>query len=274
MVGAANAAPTFDTEVVVTPMQLIDSHCHLDYPPLSDEADALIARCEAQGISRIVVPATTAARWPALVDFVRPRPSLALALGLHPIYLDEHTSAHVDSLADWVMRESACAIGEIGLDYFVETLDRERQQGVFEAQLTVAEQTSLPVILHVRRSHDATIATLKKRKFRQGGIVHAFAGSAEQAREFIKLGFKLGFGGVMTYESATRVRKLAATLPLESIVLETDAPDMKPVDWPDEHNSPLALMGNFRALCSLRSESPEQIAAVTTANSMAALRLC
>ena len=129
------------------------------------------------------------------------------------------------------------------------------------------------MILHVRRSHDATIATLKRRKFGQGGIVHAFAGSAEQAREFIKLGFRLGFGGVMTYDSATRVRKLAATLPLESIVLETDAPDMKPADWPDEHNSPLALIGNFRALCSLRSESPERIAAVTTANSIAALRL-
>ena len=254
-------------------LQLIDSHCHLDYPPLSDEVDALIARCAADGISRIVVPATTAARWPALADFVRPRPVLALALGLHPIYLDEHTAVHIDSLAEWVQQESPCAIGEIGLDYLVETLDRDRQLQLFEAQLAVAEQTNLPVILHVRRSHDATIATLKKRKFSQGGIVHAFAGSAEQAREFIKLGFKLGFGGVMTYESATRVRKLAATLPLDSIVLETDAPDMKPADWPDEHNSPLALPGNFRALCSLRSETPEHIAAVTTANSMAALRL-
>lgn len=254
-------------------LQLIDSHCHLDYPPLSDEADALIARGVAQGISRIVVPATTAARWPALADFVRPRPALALALGLHPIYLDEHTTAHIDSLADWVQQDSPCAIGEIGLDYFVDTLDRDRQQQLFEAQLAVAEQAKLPVILHVRRSHDATIATLKKRKFSQGGIVHAFAGSAEQAREFIRLGFKLGFGGVMTYESATRVRKLAATLPLDSIVLETDAPDMKPADWPDEHNSPLALLGNFQALCRLRSEPPEQIAAVTTANSKAALRL-
>lgn len=258
-------------------LQLIDSHCHLDYPPLLDDADALILRCRAEGISRIVVPATTAARWPALADFVRPRPTLALALGLHPIYLDEHSAADIDSLADWVKRELPCAIGEIGLDYFVERpdrdQDRDRQQQLFEAQLAVAEQANLPVILHVRRSHDATIATLKKRKFAQGGIVHAFAGSAEQAREFIKLGFKLGFGGVMTYESASRVRKLAASLPLDCIVLETDAPDMKPANWPDEHNSPLALLGNFRALCSLRSETPEQIAAITTANSKAALRL-
>lgn len=254
-------------------LQLIDSHCHLDYPPLSDEADALIARCAAQGICCIVVPATTAARWPALAEFVRPRAALALALGLHPIYLGEHTSEQVDSLFDWAKRESACAIGEIGLDYYVETLDRDQQQRLFEAQLAVAEQAGLPVILHVRRSHDATIATLKRRKFDQGGIVHAFAGSAEQAREFIKLGFKLGFGGVMTYESATRVRKLAASLPLDSIVLETDAPDMKPANWPDEHNSPLALLGNFHALCNLRGESPEQIAAVTTANSKAVLRL-
>ncbi len=254
-------------------MQLIDSHCHLDYPPLSDEADALIARCAGNGIFRIVVPATTASRWPALADFVRPRPALALALGLHPIYLDEHTSEQIDSLFEWARRESACAIGEIGLDYFVETLDRQRQQTLFERQLAVAEQAQLPVILHVRRSHDATIATLKRRKFAQGGIVHAFAGSAEQAREFIKLGFKLGFGGVMSYESASRVRKLAATLPLDAFVLETDAPDMKPANWPDEHNSPLALITNFRALCSLRSETPAQIAAATTANCQAALRL-
>ncbi len=254
-------------------LQLIDSHCHLDYPPLSTDADALIARCVADGIRRIVVPATTAARWPALADFVRPRPLLALALGLHPIYLDEHRADDVESLPEWVRREAPCAIGEIGLDYYVETLDRDRQQALFEAQLAVAAQANLPVILHVRRSHDATIATLKRCKFDQGGIVHAFAGSAEQAREFIKLGFKLGFGGVMTFDSATRVRKLAATLPLDSIVLETDAPDMKPADWPEEHNSPLALVGNFRALCSLRTESPELIAAVTTANSNAALRL-
>lgn len=254
-------------------LQLIDSHCHLDYPPLVEQADALIARCVVEGVGRIVVPATTAARWPALADFVRPRPQLALALGLHPIYLEEHTSEHINSLADWVRRESPCAIGEIGLDYYVETLARDRQQHLFEAQLAVAAQAGLPVILHVRRSHDATIATLKRRQFAHGGIVHAFAGSAEQAREFIKLGFKLGFGGVMTYESASRVRKLAATLPLESIVLETDAPDMKPADWPDEHNSPLALLVNFRALCQLRAESPEQIAAATTANSRTALRL-
>ncbi|NQD38383.1 TatD family hydrolase [Permianibacter sp. IMCC34836] len=254
-------------------MQLIDSHCHLDYPPLSDDADALLARCAAEGISRIVVPATTAARWPALVAFVRSRPMLALALGLHPIYLDEHGPAQIADLATWVQRERPCAIGEIGLDYFVETLDRERQQQLFEAQLAVAEQAHLPVILHVRRSHDATIATLKRRKFTQGGIVHAFAGSAEQAREFIKLGFKLGFGGVMTYDSATRVRKLAASLPLDAIVLETDAPDMKPADWPEPHNSPLALVGNFRALCALRPEPAEQIAAVTSANARQALRL-
>lgn len=254
-------------------LQLIDSHCHLDYSPLVEAADALIAEGVANGIARIVVPATTAPRWPALAALVRSRPQLALALGLHPIYLDEHRPEHIDSLVEWVQRESPCAVGEIGLDYYVEALDRERQQQLFDAQLAVAEQARLPVILHVRRSHDATIATLKRRKFAHGGIVHAFAGSAEQAREFIKLGFKLGFGGVMTYASASRVRKLAATLPLDSIVLETDAPDMKPADWPDAHNSPLALLGNFQVLCQLRDESPEQIAAATTANSQAALRL-
>lgn len=252
---------------------LIDSHCHLDYPPLVEQLDDLIARGAAAGITRFVVPATTAARWPGLADLVRPRPMLALALGLHPVYLDEHRREHIDSLMAWVKRESPCAIGEIGLDYFVETLNRAQQQELFEAQLAVAVQVCLPVILHVRRAHDATIATLKRCRFSHGGIVHAFAGSVEQAREFIKLGFKLGFGGVMTYENANRVRKLAATLPLDAMVLETDAPDMKPAHWPEEHNSPLALHYNFQVLCQLRSESPEQIAAATTANARAVLRL-
>lgn len=254
-------------------LQLIDSHCHLDYPPLRERADELIAQAGAHGIGRIVVPATTAARWPDLVALVRTRPTLAMALGLHPVYLDDHRADDVPALADWVKRESPCAIGEIGLDYFVESLARDRQQRLFEDQLTMAEQAQLPVILHVRRSHDATIATLKRCKFRQAGIVHAFAGSTEQAGEFIKLGFKLGFGGVMTFERARRVRKLASCLPLDSIVLETDAPDMKPVGWPFEHNSPLALLANFRALCALRTESPELIAAATSANSRTVLRL-
>lgn len=254
-------------------MTLFDTHCHFDYPPLCDGVSDLIDQCLSLGISRWLVPATTYERFPHICQFVAEHKSMHLALGLHPVYLAEHLPQHIEALDDWVMRYRPVAIGEIGLDYFVETLDRDAQQHLFEAQIHCAMRHQLPLILHVRRSHDAVIQTLKRCQFQLGGIVHAFAGSREQANEFIKLGFCLGFGGVMTYEGSKRVRRLATELPLSAIVLETDAPDMRPADWSLEHNLPTSLSMGFKALCSLRAEDAEQLAAQTTQNAIRVLGL-
>ena len=252
---------------------LFDTHCHFDYPPLSHDVVALVEQCRTLGISRWLVPATTFARFPEICSFVAAHPRMYLALGLHPVYLREHLPEHINALDEWVERCKPVAIGEIGLDYFVETLDRALQQSLFESQIECAKRHRLPLILHVRRSHDVVIQTLKRCQFSHGGIVHAFAGSREQANEFIKLGFCMGFGGVMTYEGSTRVRRLAAELPLSAMVLETDAPDMRPANWPLEHNLPTSLRLGFEAMCSLRAEAPALIASQTSRNAERVLGL-
>lgn len=254
-------------------MELFDSHIHFDYSPLAEHADELIRECKKQHIHHWLVPGTTFERFPTITAFVRQHPEMYLALGLHPYYLKEHQPSHVAALPTWVEREKPIAIGEIGLDYYLEDLDKDEQQQLFEAQVNIASEFKLPAVVHVRRAHDPVIQTLRKLKFKQGGIIHAYAGSLEQARQLMDLGFCLGFGGAMTYDGSRRIRQAAAELPLEAIVLETDAPDMKPADWPSEHNLPTSLAKGFASLCELRKETPEQIAAQTTANAKRVFRL-
>ena len=164
------------------------------------------------------------------------------------------------------------AIGEIGLDFYVEGLDHERQQQLFESQLAVASAAGLPVILHVRKAHDQVLATLRRIPVR-GGICHAFNGSLQQASHYSELGFRLGFGGMLTFERSTRLRALAKALPLDSIVLETDAPDMTVFQHHGERNSPEYLPYCLAALAEVRDEAPEELARVITANTREVLLL-
>jgi TatD DNase family protein len=156
-------------------------------------------------------------------------PLLKPAYGLHPMFLDQHRPIDLEMLEAYLASPKCLAVGEIGLDYFITRLNREAQAWYFEAQLSLAQNQRLPVILHIRKAYDPVLATLRRLRFKQGGIVHAFAGSEQQAKQFIELGFKLGFGGAMTYPRALKLRRLAATLPLSCLVLETDSPDMLPV---------------------------------------------
>ena len=195
---------------------------------------------------------------------------LYAAFGLHPVYINEHRPEHMIELGQWLSRlaghPQVCAVGEIGLDYFLPELDRQIQQQLFEAQLQLAADFNLPALLHVRRSHAQVIATLKRFKLQRGGIVHAFSGSREEAREYIKLGFKLGLGGAATWPQALRLRKVLPDLPLDAIVLETDAPGMAPAMYPNQRNSPQYLPDICRALAEIMGISPEQLAKATTAN--------
>ena len=173
-------------------------------------------------------------------------------------------------LRDWLDRlrgdPRLCAVGEFGLDYYLEALDKGRQQALFEAQLQLACDFALPALLHVRRSHAQVIATLKRYKPARAGVIHAFAGSYEEAREYIKLGFRLGLGGAATWPQALRLRKTLARLPLESVVLETDAPDMAPVMYPGERNSPEHLPEIAAALAQVMGVDVEQLAAASSRN--------
>lgn len=251
-------------------MDLIDTHTHLDFPDFDADRQALMTECRALGVRQMVVLGVYQGNWQRVWELVQNDPDLHAAFGLHPVYLDDHRPQDLRELGDWLSRlaghRQLCAVGEIGLDYFIETLDRERQQALFDAQLQLAVDFNLPALIHVRRSHAAVIATLKRFKLKRTGIIHAFAGSKEEAREYIKLGFKLGLGGAATWPQALRMHRVLAELPLDSVVLETDSPDMAPAMFPGQRNSPVHLPAICAALAGIMAISPEHLAAASTAN--------
>ncbi|UUY08510.1 TatD family hydrolase [Pseudomonas sp. J452] len=251
-------------------MHLIDTHTHLDFPDFAADRSELLARSRSRGVEKLVVLGVYQANWQRLWQLVQSDSGLYAAFGLHPLYLDQHRPEHLSELRDWLDRLAAhpqlCAVGEFGLDYFLEQLDRSRQQTLFEAQLALAAEYELPALLHVRRAHAQTIATLKRYRLTRGGIIHAFAGSYEEAREYLKLGFRLGLGGAPTWPQALRLRQVVARLPLDAIVLETDSPDMAPAMHPNQRNSPEFLPDICSALAELRGISAQELASASSRN--------
>lgn len=253
-------------------MLLIDSHCHFDADAFDSDRALALQRAHAAGVTAQIVPAICAAGWPKLKQVCAQWNGLHPAYGLHPMYLSEHRPDHVSLLRTWVEREHPIAIGECGLDFFVSELDVATQQHCFEAQLKLARDFDLPVIVHARRSVDAVIAAL--RRFGPlRGVVHSFSGSSEQAAQLHKLGFLLGIGGPVTYERANRLRKLAATMPLEQLLLETDAPDQPSSTHRGQRNEPAYLPEIVATIAQLRGEDATKIAAETTANAQRLFRL-
>lgn len=251
-------------------MQLIDTHTHLDFPDFDVDRGALLEQAQAAGVQRMVVLGVHRENWQRVWDGVLANPCLFAALGLHPVFLEEHRPEHLGQLREWLERLAGhpqlCAVGEFGLDYYLPELDRERQQALFEAQLQLAADFELPALLHVRRSHAPVAAALKRFKLKRAGVIHAFSGSREEAREYLRLGFKLGLGGAATWPQALRLRKVIAELPLDAVVLETDSPDMAPAMYPGERNSPLHLPAICRALAEIMGCEPEALAAASSAN--------
>jgi TatD DNase family protein len=253
---------------------LVDTHCHLDAAEFDADREAVANRARDAGVTAIVVPAVERANFGAVASVCREYPDCRPAYGIHPMYVDRARDEDLDALRQTLAREPAVAVGEIGLDYFVPTRDEARQRFYFTEQLKIARDLDLPVLLHVRRAVDAILALLRRIPV-PGGIAHAFNGSRQQADEFIGLGFKLGFGGAMTHPRATRLRELAATVPLDAIVLETDAPDIPP-EWLAKagekgRNEPAELARIAGVLAELRGASVAAVAAATTANAKAVL---
>ena len=248
-------------------MQLVDSHCHLDAGEFDTDRAGVIAAARASGVCQQVVPATHAEAWPGLRETCLSAPGLFPAYGLHPVFLDRHRDGDLQRLRDWLERERPVAVGECGLDYYIEDLDRDVQQHWFEGQLRLARDFDLPVIVHARHAVEAVIATL--RRIGGGalrGVVHSFSGSEEQARQLWKLGFLVGLGGPVTYERARRLRRLAASMPLEFLLLETDAPDQPDADHRGQRNEPARLVTVLQTVARLRDADPAEIAVATTAN--------
>jgi TatD DNase family protein len=244
---------------------LTDSHCHLDAPEFDHDRDAVILRARATGVMRQVVPAVEARGWPRLRDICAAGTDLFPAYGLHPMYLSSHRPGHLQELGDWIAREDPVAVGECGLDFFVEGLDQDTQRLYFDGQLALAREFDLPVIVHARRSVDAVIASLK-RVGGLRGVVHSFSGSPEQARQLWQLGFLVGIGGPATYSRANRLRGLVAEMPLEHLLLETDAPDQPDAQHRGQRNEPARIVDVLQVIAGLRGEDPAVIAAATTSN--------
>ena len=246
-------------------MQLVDSHSHFDVAEFdADRADAL-ARARASGVLRQIVPAIAASGFDKLRDVCRARPGLFPAYGLHPLLLAEHRPEHLRELGDWLERERPCAVGECGLDFYVEGLDADAQRSYFGRQLELAREFGLPVIVHARRAVDEVIQTIR-RVGGLKGVVHSFSGSMEQAQQLWKLGFCLGFGGPITYPRATRLRRIVADMPLEFLLLETDSPDQPLHGHQGRRNEPALLVDVCACAAQLRRTDPDVIAGATTRN--------
>ena len=246
-------------------MRLIDSHCHLDADEFDGDRAEVIARAQAAGVAVQIVPAVTAAAWPKLRDVCAATHGLYPAYGLHPLFLDQHRPEHLPLLGEWIARERPCAIGECGLDFFVEGLDHAEQQRYFAGQLQLAREFDLPVIVHARRAVDAVILAIR-RVGRLRGVVHSFAGSPEQARQLQSLDFLIGLGGPVTYDRAQRLRRLAAGMPLQQLLLETDAPDQPDASIRGERNEPARLRTVLDTIAALRGQPAAEIAEQTTRN--------
>ncbi len=251
----------------------IDTHCHLDAAEFGTESANIAARALAQGVSQIVIPAVAPENFDLVRELANGQPNCAYALGIHPLYVP-----HTDSSALKALREAIptalsdpnfVAIGEIGLDFFVPELCvmemRAKQLYFYTEQLKIAQEFNLPVLLHVRRSQDIILKHLRRIKL-VGGIAHAFNGSVQQATAFVNLGFKLGMGGAMTFSRALQIRRLAASMPLESLVLETDAPDISPAWIHPQRNSPENLPGIGGSLAEIRGIAIDAVAQATSAN--------
>ncbi len=247
--------------------KLIDTHCHIDFADFDEDRDQVIQTAREAQVSDIIVPAVTYQTWQRTYNICTQYAQCHLALGLHPIFIDEHQPQHLSALTKAIEQHSPIAVGEIGLDFYLsdQQLNREKQILFFTKQLIIAKQHDLPVIIHNRKAHDECIQLIAKHKLK-GGIIHAFNGSIQQAKRYIELDFLLGFGGMLTYQRSRKLRGLLKALPIESIVLETDAPDMTVEQHRGQRNSPEYIPYILESVSQISGIEQSVIAKITSEN--------
>lgn len=248
----------------MTPL-LVDSHAHLDDAAFDHDRADMLERAVRAGVAGMVVPAVDLASWQRISNLCRQHPRLAPAYGLHPVFLPHHAPEHVDALSRWLEREPAVAVGEIGLDFHDERLDPSSQRDYFMRQLKLARERELPVIVHARAAMEEVILTMR-RVGGLRGVVHSFSGSEQQAAQLWRMGFCLGIGGPVTYPRAMRLRRIVATMPLEFLLLESDAPDQPDAGHRGERNEPARVVDVLHGIAALRGQPAAAIAAATSAN--------
>lgn len=239
--------------------QWFDSHCHFDFKIFDSDREKHWRSLQALGCKGLLIPGVKAKDWPRLINLCDSKPWY-YALGLHPYFLDDHELSDLDELraqcsSEVVDQKGLVAIGEIGLDFSLLESTRVLQIEYFTKQLLLAQELKLPVILHARKSYDVMHSIIRKVGFTQGGVVHAFTGSFQQGKALINMGFKLGMGGALSHSRAKRLRKTVIDLPYDSIVLETDSPDMKPAFLSSDRNTPASILLIAQITASLQKRS-------------------
>jgi len=252
---------------------VIDTHSHIDLPVFANNFDNVLNRAREAGVAAQILPGVVRSGWHRILQLSSENYDLFPAIGLHPMYLAQHGKSDLEELRQLALGGNLVAIGEIGLDYYIKNANRLGQQELFEAQLAIAKGADLPVLLHVRKAHDQVQAIIRRLGFTGGGIVHAFSGSLQQAEKYIQLGFLISVCGTVTYDRATKIRLIAQKLPLTSLVIETDSPDIPPSDHHGEQNFPEYLPEILSTLADLRKEPYEEVALQIEENSRSLLAL-
>jgi TatD DNase family protein len=245
--------------------RLADSHVHLDDERFDIDRDAILERARRADVAMQVIPGTDAASWPRIQALCTPGNGLFPAYGMHPMFMHRHRADDLSTLSHWLATQHPVAVGEIGLDFYREGHDAQGQRDYFRQQLGLAREFDLPVILHARAALDEVTTTLRRTGGLRG-VVHSFSGSEEQAEQLWKIGFHLGIGGPVTYDRAQRLRRIVASMPIEYLLLESDAPDQPGTAHRGERNEPSYLPDVLHCIAGLRNEDPGYIAAATTAN--------
>jgi TatD DNase family protein len=250
----------------------VDTHCHLDHGSLLSRLPQVLAAARLAGVMKFVVPGVDPEGWDGISSLAASERGIFPAFGIHPLHVPRWNDAVLDRLA--CHARHAVAIGEIGLDYALSGVSRRSQQDAFREQLRLARKLGLPVLLHCRRAFQDLIRIVKEERAGDtGGIMHAFSGSLETASDCIRAGFHISLAGPVTYRNAVKPIEIAARLPLERIVLETDAPDMTPEPYRGRDNEPAFLAETARRIAQIRGVSVEALAAATTANADRLLRI-
>jgi len=246
-------------------MKLIDSHCHLDDDRFDPQRTEIIARAAECGVVKFVVPATTTNRWDKIRQLARSVDEIYPAYGLHPMFVAQHRTAHLIELDEWLDREKPVAVGECGIDFFQSRVDQTWQRQLFSEQIQLANNHHLPLIVHARKALDEVIEILR-RDSRYGGVIHSFSGSLQQAKRLFGLGFKLGIAATVGFDRAKKLRAVVASMPVESLVLESDAPDQSGPAHRGELNQPAVIIDHLQVISKLRETDAETLALALNRN--------
>lgn len=247
------------------PAALIDSHCHLDFEAFDNDRSEVLQRAKDNNVSDIVIPGTERIYWDRINNLCKSHQQLHACYGLHPYWVNKHNKHDIEILKEYIGSNRPVALGECGLDFRAQQADKKTQLYFFEAQLNIAINCRLPVIIHSVRATETVIETVKKFKDLTG-MIHSYSGSSEQARQLIDLNFYISVGGSVTYDNANKIQKVAKETPLTSLLIETDAPDQPDKKHSGKRNEPAYIIDTVKAISEIREESVERVTEQTTIN--------